>query len=165
MLKGWFETLVQVGVVLFLVGRYMYKVRYQRATMRATATAIMNNEFSEAQVMLLKMGKLEINALKAAGSQLPVAKAQQKLERVRLFAMGVDGCLEKTGIAYSMRDIMEVIHVLFHLLAQRRTLEKMRRGKDQGGKRRKLNETYTQNVNRTANLWRELELHLQESRG
>ena len=159
-----FELLVKLGIPLFFVFRWIYKLNRGRLEMKLAGTAIMNNNFSQALLILARMGDREMTEIKAGTLNLEPATLRQKLERLRLFVLGIEGCLEKMGVRYQGDLLVASIGLQLQLVSQRRLVKKVPKSKQQRQQWREITDQHEQNIKVVEQLWQQLQKKLQDGK-
>jgi len=159
-----FELLVKLGIPLFFVFRWIYKLNRGRLEMKLAGTAIMNNNFSQALLILARMGDREMTEIKAGALNLEPATLRQKLERLRLFVLGIEGCLEKMGVRYQGDLLVASIGLQLQLVSQRRLVKKVRKSKQQRQQWREITDQHEQNIKVVEQLWQQLQKKMRDGK-
>lgn len=160
-----FELLVKLGIPLFFILRWLYKLNRGRLEMKLAGMAIMNDNFSQALLILSRIGEREMEEIKAGALNLEPAVMRQKLERLRLFALGIEGCLEKMGARYPSDSLVASIGLQLQLVSQRRLVKKAGKSKQQRQQWRDITDQHQQNIKLVEQLWRQLQKNLQVGKG
>ena len=157
-----FELLFKLGIPLFFILRWLYKLNQNRIDMKLAGTAIMNDNFSQALLVLVKLGEREMTAIKAGELNLEPAALKQKLERLRLFVLGIEGCLEKMGVRYRGDLLVASIGLQLQLVSQRRLVKKARKSKEQRQQLREITDKHQLNIKLIERHWKQLQKEMQK---
>ena len=157
-----FELLFKLGIPLFFILRWLYKLNQNRIDMKLAGTAIMNDNFSQALLVLVKLGEREMTAIKAGELNLEPAALKQKLERLRLFVLGIEGCLEKMGVRYRGDLLVASIGLQLQLVSQRRLVKKTRKSKEQRQQLREITDKHQLNIKLIERHWKQLQKEMQK---
>ena len=157
-----FELLFKLGIPLFFILRWLYKLNQNRIDMKLAGTAIMNDNFSQALLVLVKLGEREMTAIKAGELNLEPAALKQKLERLRLFVLGIEGCLEKMGVRYRGDLLVASIGLQLQLVSQRRLIKKARKSKEQRQQLREITDKHQLNIKLIERHWKQLQKEMQK---
>ncbi len=159
-----FELLFKLGIPLFFILRWLYKLNQNRIDMKLAGTAIMNDNFSQALLILVKLGEREMTAIQAGALNLEPAALKQKLERLRLFVLGIEGCLEKMGVRYRGDLLVASIGLQLQLVSQRRLIKKARKSKEQRQQWREITDKHQLNIKLIERHWKQLQKRMQEGK-
>ena len=159
-----FELLFKLGIPLFFILRWLYKLNQNRIDMKLAGTAIMNDNFSQALLVLVKLGEREMTAIKAGELSLEATALKQKLERLRLFVLGIEGCLEKMGMRYRGDLLVASIGLQLQLVSQRRLIKKARKSREQQQQWREITDKHQLNIKLIERHWKQLQKKMQEGK-
>lgn len=148
-----------IPLIVFL--GWLYKKNRSRVELHLAAIAIMNDKFSVALNMLVKVTEREIAEVKSGSLSLESAKMQEKLRRIWLMVEGIGGCLEKIGRPAPTTTLTSAIQWQIQLVSQRRIIKAAAKTAEQKAKWRDVTEQHEKNVTLIQKEWGRLQKQMQ----
>ena len=149
--------LFKFSIPLILFFSWLYKKNRNRVELRVAAAAIMNDKFSVALNILVKVTQREIAELKSGSLTLPSARMQEKLRLIWVMAEGIGGCLEKVGRPASTAMLTSAIQWQIRLVSQRRIIKAATKTTEQKSKWREVTQQHEKNVALIVKEWGRLQ--------
>ena len=149
--------LLKLGIPLILFLSWLYKKNRGSVELRFAVAAIMNDKFSLALTLLVKIAEREVGELKSQSISLEPAKLQARLRRLWLVVEGIGGCLEKTGRPASTDALTSAIRLQIQLVSQRRIAKTASRSAAQTARWRDVTEQHETNMGIIQGEWRKLQ--------